>query len=160
MTMMFSNRWNAVLLGLLPFPCAYQFGTAYGFAPVAVRRPLRLPGRPLCSTTAPDDTVGVSNSLDGVADFDEWFSANSSSGARVNNIRHALFDSTGRGLQFTSTKSSDLSKVAVVPRRLVLSVPFSDEDESSSSSGKSWDTDLSCRLWEECQKGKSSVYYG
>lgn len=64
----------------------------------------------------------------------------------------------GRGLQFTSTKSSDLSKVAVVPRKLVLNVPFSDEEDSPN--GHSWDTNLSCKLWEECQKGKDSVVYG
>ena len=61
--------------------------------------------------------------------------------------------------EFTSTKSSDLSKVAVVPRKLVLNVPYSDEEEDSSN-GRSWDTNLSCKLWEECQKGKKSVYYG
>lgn len=150
---MVSNRLNQILLRLLAH--AILIGTASGFVS-SVRRPIKAPPT-LASTTAPDDT-GVSNSLDGVADFEEWFSSNSSSGAKVNNIRHALFSSMGRGLQFMSTKSSDLNKVAVVPRKLVLNVPYSDEEESDN--GLSWDTNLSCKLWEECQKGKSSVYYG
>ena len=93
-----------------------------------------------------------------MSDFEEWFSTNSSSGAQLNNIRHAVFNSMGRGLQFTSTKSSALNKVAVVPRKLVLHVPFFNEEDSAS--GRSWDSNLSCKLWEECQKGKDSVYYG
>lgn len=139
-------------------PCAGLVGTASGFAQVG--GPMKVP-RTLSSTATSDDASGSSSTadlLDGVADFEEWFSSNSSSGARVNSIRHALFGSMGRGLQFTSTKSSDLNQVAVVPRKLVLHVPFSDEEESDS--GLSWDTNLSCKLWEECQKGKDSVYYG
>mmetsp|Transcript_17996 Transcript_17996/g.29473 ORF Transcript_17996/g.29473 Transcript_17996/m.29473 type:complete len:413 (+) Transcript_17996:110-1348(+) len=112
----------------------------------------------LHSTTAPDN-VSTKNPLGGVDSFEEWFTANSSSGAQVNNIKHALFSSNSlRGLEFTSTKSSDLSKVAVVPRKLVLSAPFSDEDEQVG--GRSWDTNLSVKLWQECKKGKDSEYYG
>jgi hypothetical protein len=112
----------------------------------------------LHSTTAPDD-VSTKNLLGGVDSFEEWFSANSSSGARVKSIKHALFHSNSlRGLEFTSTKSSDLSKVAVVPRKLVLSAPFSDDDEQEG--GRSWDTNLSVKLWQECKKGKDSAYYG
>lgn len=109
------------------------------------------------SATATGD-AGVDTSLDGVADFEEWFASNASSGAKVNNIRHALFRSTGRGLQFTSSKSSDLRKVAVVPRKLVMHVPYSDEESSPNRS--TWDSSLSYKLWEECQKGKGSDYYG
>ena len=127
-------------------------GNSYGFAPVGrqtvqIHRPTRL------SSTVSDDTITVSNSLDGVSDFEEWFSSNASSGAKVNNIKHALFNSMGRGLEFTSTKSSDLSNVAVVPRKLVLNVPYEEGSDT-------WDTKLSCKLWEECQKGKDSEYYG
>ena len=112
----------------------------------------------LHSTTVPDN-VSTKNPLRGVDIFDEWFAANSSSGAQANNIKHALFSSNKlRGLEFTSTKSSDLSKVAVVPRKLVLSTPFSDEDEQEG--GRSWDTNLSVKLWQECKKGKNSEYYG
>ena len=115
-------------------------------------------GSRLQSAVAPDD-VSTKNPLGGVDSFEEWFSANTSSGARVNNIKHALFHSNSlRGLEFTSTKSSDLNKVAVVPRRLVLSAPFSDEDEYEG--GRSWDTILSLKLWQECKKGKESAYYG
>jgi len=151
---MVACRLNRISLWLLP--CAGLIGDVSGFASVgsgrrSIRAPLALP-----STTS-DDT-SVSNSLAGVAEFEEWFSSSASSGAQVNSIRHALFKSMGRGLQFTSTKSSDLSKVAVVPRKIVLHVPFSDDEESSS--GLSWDSDLSCKLWQECQKGKNSVYYG
>lgn len=151
---MVACRLNRISLWLLP--CAGLVGEVSGFASVgsgrrSIRAPLALP-----STTS-DDT-SVSNSLAGVAEFEEWFSSSASSGAQVNSIRHALFKSMGRGLQFTSTKSSDLSKVAVVPRKIVLHVPFSDDEESSS--GLSWDSDLSCKLWQECQKGKNSVYYG
>mmetsp|Transcript_37702 Transcript_37702/g.79484 ORF Transcript_37702/g.79484 Transcript_37702/m.79484 type:complete len:411 (+) Transcript_37702:205-1437(+) len=112
----------------------------------------------ILSSTATSNDSDTNNSLGGVSDFEEWFEANSSAGAQFNNIRHALFNSMGRGLQFTSTKSSDLSKVAVVPRKLVLNVPFSDEGDSSN--GRSWDTNLSCKLWQECLKGKASAYYG
>lgn len=112
----------------------------------------------LHATTAPDN-VSTKNPLGGVDTFEEWFAANSSSGAQVNNIKHALFNSNSlRGLEFTSTKSSDLSKVAVVPRKLVLSAPFSDEEEQEG--GRSWDTNLSVKLWQECQKGRDSAYYG
>jgi len=113
----------------------------------------------LLSTTAPDD-VSTKNPLGGVDSFEEWFAANSSSGAQVNSIKHALFSSNSlRGLEFTSTKSSDLSKVAVVPRKLVLSASFSD-DEDEQEGGRSWDTNLSVKLWQECTKGKNSAYYG
>jgi hypothetical protein len=43
--------------------------------------------------------------------------------------------------------------VAVVPRKMVLSVPYSEEDDE-------WDKKLSCKLLEECRKGKDSAYYG
>ena len=70
--------------------------------------------------------------------------------------------SPSTSLTSTTTPSSALNKVAVVPRKLVLNVPFSDNEDDiiSSSNGRSWDTNLSCKLWEECQKGKDSVYYG
>jgi len=145
-----SSRIHKILLWLIP--CA-ALPNASGF--ISVNRPVTTIS--LKSSTTSDDT-GVSNLLGGVGDFEEWFSSNSSSGSQVNNVRHAIFNSMGRGLQFTSTKSSDLSKVAVVPRKLVLNVPFSDEEDSPN--GLSWDTNLSCKLWEECQKGKDSVVYG
>jgi hypothetical protein len=106
------------------------------------------------SRTAED--TGVDTTFGGVADFDEWFASNA--GAHVKNIRHALFRSTGRGLEFTSSKYSDLNKVAVVPRKLVLHVPYCDNENSTNR--PSWDSSLSCKLWEECQKGKASLYYG
>jgi len=94
----------------------------------------------------------------GISAFEEWFSE--MPGAQLNNVRHAVFHSNSlRGLEFTSTKSSDLKKVAVIPRKIVLRVPFSD-DRGMDSNAKSWDTDLSCKLWGECQKGKNSPYYG
>ncbi|KAL7533186.1 hypothetical protein ACHAWF_004371 [Thalassiosira exigua] len=135
-------------------PCAGLFDGAYGFLPAA-RRTL-VPPALLSSPTS--EGTDVSKSLGGVADFEEWFSSNSSSGARANHVRHAVFNTMGRGLQFTSTKSSDLKSVAVVPRKLVLNAPYSDEEDSSS--GRSWDTNLSCKLWEECQKGRDSPYHG
>lgn len=123
------------------------------------RRPLKKRTTWFASTaTSASGDTGVAASLDGVADFEEWFSSHASSGAKVKNIRHAFFNSTGRGLQFTSSKSSDLKKVAVVPRKLVLRVPYSDEDHNAGRS--SWDSILSCMLWEECRKGKDSAYYG
>jgi len=152
-TTMMCNRLNQIFLRLLPF--AGLLGTASGFTSGGLTK---VPQTILSSTTTKSDDNGISNSLGGVSDFEEWFSTNSSSGAQLNNIRHAVFNSMGRGLQFTSTKSSALNKVAVVPRKLVLHVPFSDEEDSSS--GRSWDSNLSCKLWEECQKGKDSVYYG
>ena len=145
-----SSRIHKILLWLIP--CA-ALPNASGF--ISVGRPVTTIS--LKSSNTSDDT-GVRNLLGGVGDFEEWFSSNSSSGSQVNNVRHAIFNSMGRGLQFTSTKSSDLSKVAVVPRKLVLNVPFSDEEDSPN--GLSWDTNLSCKLWEECQKGKDSVVYG
>ena len=154
MTTMAPNRSLLLLL-----PCI--LGTASGFASIGSRgraSSIKAPSTFLSSTSAPEDTSGTTNSLDGVAEFEEWFATNASSGAKVDNIRHALFESMGRGLCFTSTKSSDLNKVAAVPRKLVLNVPFSDEEESDS--GLSWDTNLSCKLWEECRKGKASNYYG
>jgi len=52
----------------------------------------------------------------------------------------------------------DLNNVAVVPRKLVLNTPYSDDVDNESYSN--WDTKLSCMLWDECQKGKESLYYG
>ena len=128
-------------------------GDSYGFALPVGRRTVQTHVPTILSmSSVSDDTITFSNSLDGVSDFEEWFASNVSSGAKVNNIKHALFNSMGRGLEFTSTKSSDLSNVAVVPRKLVLNVPY--EEDSN------WDTKLSCKLWEECQKGKDSEYYG
>ena len=129
-------------------------GDSYGFALPVGRRTVQTHVPTILSmSSVSDDTITFSNSLDGVSDFEEWFASNVSSGAKVNNIKHALFNSMGRGLEFTSTKSSDLSNVAVVPRKLVLNVPY--EEDSNT-----WDTKLSCKLWEECQKGKDSEYYG
>ena len=125
-------------------------GDSYGFAPVGSgRRTVQIHLSTRLSSTSPS----FSNSLDGVSDFEQWFASKKSSGAKVNNIKHALFNSMGRGLEFTSTKSSDLSNVAVVPRKLVLNVPYEEDNNT-------WDTKLSCKLWEECQKGKDSEYYG
>jgi hypothetical protein len=153
--MVISNRWTRILAFLLPgaLPDASGFHIGKGNQPVKIL-PTSL------SSLTYDETgtaVGLS-ALDGVDDFEEWFSSNMSSGARVNSIQHALFNSMGRGLQFTSAKSSDLNRVVVVPRKLVLRVPFTDEEDKASS--RSWDTNLSCKLWGECQKGKDSVYYG
>ena len=132
---------------------------ASGFAPCRSVALTKQHGSRLHSTTNAPEDVSTKNPLGGVDIFEEWFSANSSSGARTNSIKHALFHSNSlRGLEFTSTKSSDLSKVAVVPRKLVLSTPFSDEDEEEGV--RSWDTNLSVKLWQECKKGKASAYYG
>jgi hypothetical protein len=153
MTMVISKLIMAFLLpGALP--------DASGFHLSKGDRSIKILPPSLSSLTS-DETgtaVSLSDALDGVDDFEEWFSSNMSSGARVNSIRHALFNSMGRGLQFTSEKSSDLNRVAVVPRKLVLRVPFTDEEVKASS--RSWDTNLSCKLWDECQKGKGSDYYG
>ncbi len=138
-------RLNPILL-LIPF----VLHIVQGFVSHDVRASVNYQ-----STRAPGDTV-VDTSFGGVADFEEWFASNA--GAHVKNIRHALFRSTGRGLQFTSSKSSDLNKVAVVPRKLVLHVPYSDDENITNR--PSWDSSLSCKLWEECQKGKGSSYYG
>jgi hypothetical protein len=110
----------------------------------------------LCSTQTDVDT-STNDQLGGVATFEEWFTSNSSIGAKVNSVKHALFHTNSlRGLEFTSKSSSDLNRVAVVPRKMVLSVPYSEDDEGF----RAWDTNLSVRLWEECKKGKSSAYYG
>ena len=148
------NSFNQiVLLWLLLLPCSIS---SFVSTPTKVLQPPTLSST---TTTSYPTTSSVTNpAMGGVDDFEEWFSTYSPSGAEVNNIRHALFNSMGRGLQYTSTKSSDLKKVAVVPRKLVLNVPFSDEEDSAS--GRSWDTNLSCKLWQECQKGKDSQYYG
>lgn len=134
---------------------------AYGFTTSSVGGSSRvLPPRTSSTTClSSSSTTTLQNSLlDGVADFEEWFTSNASAGAKVNNIKHELFNSMGRGLQFTSRSSSDLSNVAVVPRKLVLNVPYSDDSEDEANS--SWDTNLSSKLWNECQRGKDSVYYG
>ena len=146
-------RWNQLLF--LPF----SLRSVAGFASYDGSRSVKNQSSFPSFATAPGDVdVDVVTSLDGVDDFEKWFAANSLSGAQVKNIQHALFRSTGRGLQFTSTKSTDLKKVAVVPRKLVLHVPYSDDADSTNQS--SWDSSLSCKLWEECQRGKDSPYYG
>ena len=152
--MVISNRWKRILAFLLPGALP-----ASGFHLGKGNRPVKILPTSLSSLAYDETGTAVgSSALDGVDEFEEWFSSNMSSGARVNSIRHALFNSMGRGLQFTSAKSSDLNRVAVVPRKLVLRVPFTDEEDKAIS--RSWDTHLSCKLWDECQKGRDSVYYG
>jgi len=145
-------RLNSILFSL-PF----TLQSVAGFVSYDGRRLVKNLFTCSASETAIGDT-GLDTSLEGIAEFEEWFASNASSGAKVNNIRHALFRSMGRGLQFTSSKSSDLNKVAVVPRKLVMHVPYSHEESSPNRS--TWDSSLSCKLWEECQKGKGSDYYG
>jgi hypothetical protein len=154
---MVSTRWHRnvrryLLLGALP--------SVSGLLSIGKQSVRILPTSTLSSLTSGETGTGVdlNNALDGVDDFEEWFLSNTSSGARVNNIRHAVFASMGRGLQFTSAKSSDLSRVAVVPRNIVMRVPYSDDEDVPNS--RSWDTNLSCKLWNECRKGKDSIYYG
>jgi len=155
-----NDHWTMVDMRLNPILVSLPFAlqSVAGFVSYdGSRRLVKSQFTCSASATATGD-AGVDTSLDGVADFEEWFASNASSGAKVNNIRHALFRSTGRGLQFTSSKSSDLNKVAVVPRKLVMHVPYSHEESSPNRS--TWDSSLSCKLWEECQKGKGSDYYG
>ena len=80
----------------------------------------------------------------------------------MQHIRHATFHcNTLRGLEYTSTKAADLSGVAVVPRKMVLSVAYSEGgEEEKEEDGRTWDVKLSCRLLEECRKGRDSPYYG
>ena len=156
LTMVVSPRWHRIVWGNLFLAV---IPSVSGLISTGKQSARILPTT--LSSLAYDETgngVDLSSALDGVDDFDEWFSSNTSSGARVNSIRHAFFASMGRGLQFTSAKSSDLNRVAVVPRNIVMRVPYSDEEGAANS--RSWDTNLSCKLWNECQKGRDSVYYG
>ena len=127
------------------------------FAPL--RSPLskhaqQLPIHTLRSTKSVETETKHANPLAGVGPFEEWFTLNSSSGARISNVRHTMFQSDSlRGLEFTSKSSQDLNRVAVVPRKMVLSVPYAEDDDE-------WDTKLSCKLGQECRKGKESAYYG
>jgi hypothetical protein len=140
-------------------PCIFS-ASAAAFAPArcSIRRyeqevtPRR---RHVFQSTSSAVKETSNNPQAGIDPFEEWFASNSSNGARVSNIRHTMFQSGSlRGLEFTSKSSQDLNRVAVVPRKLVLSVPYSEDDENE------WDTKLSCRLVEECRKGKDSLYYG
>lgn len=144
--------------GLVSSLCIFALPSTSGFLSDKMigRRSVKGKIHPTHLSSLSYDNTSVA--LDGVTDFEEWFSSNVSSGARANSICHALFNSMGRGLQFTSTKSSDLKGVAVVPRKLVMRVPISEEGDKTSE--RSWDTNLSCLLFDECQKGKDSAYYG
>ena len=131
---------------------------ASAFAPV--KNPLSRHAQHLLSRHIPRSTRSVENEaisinpLEGVGTFEEWFTSNSSNGARISNVRHSMFQSdTLRGLEFTSKSSQDLDRVAVIPRKMVLSVPYTEDDDE-------WDTKLSCKLGQECRKGKESAYYG
>eukprot|EP00804_Cyclotella_cryptica_P021959 CCRYP_000908-RA/>CCRYP_000908-RA protein AED:0.13 eAED:0.13 QI:975/1/1/1/1/1/2/1568/421 len=121
---------------------------------------------PIQSTQSPpSESIAQDNDnplLRGIAPFEEWFASNSSSGARIQHIRHSTFHSNSlRGLEYTSTKAADLKGVAVVPRKMVLGVSYSEEDEmEKEDDGRTWDVKLSCRLVEECRKGRDSAYYG
>ena len=106
----------------------------------------------LGASSAVDAPRQNEESLKGVAGFEEWFEA--AAGARVNSIKHSFFRSYGRGLEFTSTSSKDLSGVIEAPRRLVLRVPYSEEEDSD------WDAKLATKLFDECKKGRSSDYWG
>ena len=162
-----------------------------GFSPIGISSRQSISTTSLSSSPATDTS---STSLDGISDFNEWFTSNQ--GTKINNIKHAIFN-WGRGLEFTSRSTSgksalvclylialcisynvltyvtlislyhhkcynarlpDLNNVAVVPRKLVLNTPYSDDVDNENYSN--WDMKLSCMLWEECQKGKDSLYYG
>lgn len=107
---------------------------------------------PLGVSSAVDAPQQNHESLQGVAVFEQWFE--SAAGARVKNIKHSFFGSYGRGLEFTSTSSKDLSGVIEAPRRLVLRVPYSDEE------GSDWDAKLATKLLHECKKGRASEFWG
>ena len=124
-----------------------------GFSPIGISSRQSIISTTSLSSSPATDTS--STSLDGISEFEEWFTSNQ--GTKINNIKHAIFN-WGRGLEFTSRSTSDLNNVAVVPRKLVLNTPYSDDVDNESYSN--WDTKLSCMLWEECQKGKDSIYYG
>jgi len=83
-----------------------------GFSPIGISSRQCTPTTSLSSSPATDTT-----SLDGVSDFNEWFTSNQ--GTKINNIKHAIFN-WGRGLEFTSRSTS--GKFALVCLYLIALV--------------------------------------
>ena len=152
---------SAFAIAVATLPSAASFAGFRGGGRVTVtgcdaRSRCRARGRLLPSPLAASSGSSVVDTnrelLQGVAEFEDWFE--SATGARVNSIKHSFFGSYGRGLEFTSSRSKDLSGVIEAPRRLVLRVPDSDEE------GRGWDAKLATKLFNECKKGRSSEFWG
>ena len=70
------------------------------FSPIGIRSRQSISTTSLSSSSTTDTS---STPLEGVSDFNEWFTSNQ--GTKINSIKHAIFN-WGRGLEFTSRSNS------------------------------------------------------
>jgi hypothetical protein len=125
--MMFSSvAWSVVLL----------LTHAEGWAPVQ-----RVVSSRWTLASMSNDVLG------GVAEFDQWFK-NVDKADCQSSIQHHAFGSL-RGLK--CQESTDGSASITVPKDVVLSSSYADED---------WDSQLAVKLWNECKRGRQSDVYG
>jgi hypothetical protein len=87
------------------------------------------------------------DALGGVAEFDQWF-ADLDKATCQTCIQHHAFGSL-RGLRCQDSNVG--GNVLTVPKNVVLSSSYGDED---------WDSQLAQKLWAECKRGQSSEFYG
>jgi hypothetical protein len=90
--------------------------------------------------------AGTSNVLGGVSEFEQWFKDTDKASCMCS-IQHHAFGSL-RGLE---CQESVNGSVMTVPKTVVLSSSYGDED---------WDSQLAVKLWTECKKGRQSNIYG
>jgi hypothetical protein len=90
--------------------------------------------------------AGSSNVLGGVSEFEKWFK-DTDKATSLSSIQHQAFGSL-RGL---ACQESVNGSVITVPKTVVLSSSYGDED---------WDSQLAVKLWAECLRGRQSSIYG
>lgn len=90
-----------------------------------------------------------SSGLEGVNEFDSWYSKAQGSKCDVR-IAHAVFGGL-RGLMWNGATSAATGSLASVPSSLVL---------QSDESLPNWDAILASKLWREVLKGQASPFYG
>jgi hypothetical protein len=101
-----------------------------------------------CHTTARVAPLQA-DALGGVAEFDQWFANLDGDKATCQtSIQHHAFGSL-RGLKCQDSNMD--GNVLTVPKNVVLSSSYGDDD---------WDSQLAQKLWAECKRGRSSEYYG
>ena len=88
----------------------------------------------------------TSNVLGGVSEFEQWFK-HTDKASCMPSIQHHAFGSL-RGL---ACQESVNGSIMTVPKTVVLSSSYGDED---------WDSQLAVKLWTECTKGPQSRIYG
>lgn len=123
--LIFAVAWTAVITLVTPVK---------GWVPTHVAIPSRL------------SLGATSNVLGGVSEFEKWFK-DTDKATSLSSIQHQAFGAL-RGL---ACQESVNGIVLTVPKTVVLSSSYGDDD---------WDSQLAVKLWTECMRGSQSSIYG